>query len=54
MEESYVVKKLLRAVPSKFLHITSTIEQFGDLKTMYVEEAMGSFKANEERLKGKT
>lgn len=26
VEESYVVKKLLRAVPSKFLQITSTIE----------------------------
>lgn len=32
--EACVVKKLLRAVPSKFLYIASTIEQFGDLKTM--------------------
>lgn len=54
MEESYTVKKLLRAVPSKFLQITSTIEQFGDLDTMTMEEAVGSLKAHEERVKGKT
>lgn len=53
MDESYTVKKLLRAVPSKFLHITSTIEQFGNLDTMTMEEAVGSLKAHEERVKGK-
>ena len=31
IEESYMVKKLLRAVPSKFLQTSSTLEQFGDL-----------------------
>ena len=31
VEEAYVVKKLLRAVPSKFLQIASTIEQFNNL-----------------------
>ncbi|KAL8127875.1 hypothetical protein AgCh_014714 [Apium graveolens] len=36
MHESYVVKKLLRAVPSRFLQIASTIEQFGDLEKMTV------------------
>ncbi|XP_074326821.1 uncharacterized protein LOC141664765 [Apium graveolens] len=51
VEESYVVKKLLRAVPAKFLQIASTIEQFGDLDTISVEEAIGSLKAHEERLK---
>lgn len=54
MDESYTVKKLLRAVPSKFLQTTSTIEQFGDLNTMTMEEAVGSLKAHEERVKGKT
>lgn len=54
MGESYVVKKFLRVVPSKFLQITSTMEQFGNLETMTLEEAVGSLKANEERLKGKT
>ncbi|XP_074323320.1 uncharacterized protein LOC141660251 [Apium graveolens] len=50
--ESYVVKKLLRAVPSKFLQIVSTMEQFGGIDTMSVEEAVGSLKAHEERSKG--
>lgn len=54
IEESYVVKKLLRAVPAKFLQIASTIEQFGDLESMSVEEAVWSLKAHEERLKGQT
>ncbi|XP_074363600.1 uncharacterized protein LOC141704196 [Apium graveolens] len=51
MAESYVVKKLLRAMPPKFLQITSTIEQFGDLKVMTIKEIIGSLKAHEERLK---
>ena len=54
MAESYVVKKLLRAMPPKFLQITSTIEQFGDLEVMTVEETIGSLKAHDERLKGST
>lgn len=52
--KAYVVKKLLRAVPSKFLQIASTMEQFGNLETMTVEEAVGSLKAHEERLNGQT
>ncbi|XP_074373433.1 uncharacterized protein LOC141713757 [Apium graveolens] len=52
VEETYVVKKLLRAVPAKFLQIASTIEPFGDLEAMSVEEIVGSLKAHEERLKG--
>ncbi|XP_017256849.1 uncharacterized protein LOC108226405 [Daucus carota subsp. sativus] len=53
MGESYVVKKLLRAVPRKFLQIISAMEQFCNLETMTVEEAVGFLKAYEERLKGK-
>lgn len=52
IEESYVVKKLLRAVPSKFLQIASTLEQFGDLDSMTVEEVIGRLKAHEERMRG--
>ena len=52
IEESYVVKKLLRVVSSKFLQIASTLEQFGDLETMTVEEVIGRLKAHEERMKG--
>ena len=54
MEEVYVVKKLLRDVPSKFLQIASAIEQFGKLEEMFVEEVVGSLKAHEERLRGQS
>ncbi|XP_074336196.1 uncharacterized protein LOC141673357 [Apium graveolens] len=54
MAEAYVVKKVLRAMPHKFLHITSAIEQFGDLEKMSIEEVIGSLKAYEERLRGQT
>lgn len=54
VKEAYVVKKLLRAVPSKFLQIASAIEQFGNLETMTVDETIGSLKAHEERIKGKS
>lgn len=54
MEETYVVKKLLHAVPSKYLQIASTIEQFGNLEEMTVEEIVGWLKAHDERLRGKT
>lgn len=52
VREAYVVKKLLRAVPTKFLQIASTIEQFENLDTMTLEETVGSLKAHEERLRG--
>lgn len=54
MKEAYVVKKLLCAVPTKFLQIVSTMEQFGDLETMTVEEVIRSLKAHEERLNGQS
>ncbi|GJT62323.1 zinc finger, CCHC-type containing protein [Tanacetum coccineum] len=43
VEEAYVVKKLLCAVPSKFLQIASTIEQFADLDNMTVEKVIGKW-----------
>ncbi|XP_074363428.1 uncharacterized protein LOC141703953 [Apium graveolens] len=54
MEEAYVVKKLLRAVPSKFLQIASAIEQFGDLEEIFVEKVISSLKVHEEHLGGRT
>ena len=54
MEESSVVRKILRAVPDKFLQIASNIEQFGDMKAMTVEEIVGHLKAHEERMKGRS
>ncbi|GJS54680.1 zinc finger, CCHC-type containing protein [Tanacetum coccineum] len=52
VEEAYVVKKMLRAVPSKFIQIASTIEQFADLDEMSVEEVVSRLKTHEERIKG--
>lgn len=52
VEEGYIVKKLLRAVPSRFVQITSAIEQFGKLDEMSIEEAVGSLKAHKERMRG--
>lgn len=37
IEEGYVVKKILRAMPPKFLQITSAIEQFEKIEEMSVE-----------------
>lgn len=53
MHESYVVKKMLRAVPSRFLQIMSTMNQLGNFETMTMEEVVGSLKTHEERVKGK-
>lgn len=52
MPETYVVKKLLRAVPAKYLQIASTIEQFGNLEEMTVGETVGCLKAHDEMLHG--
>lgn len=40
MEESYIVKKILRTTPARFVQIASTIEQFGDMETMSVKKTM--------------
>ncbi|XP_074327215.1 uncharacterized protein LOC141665128 [Apium graveolens] len=49
VKETYVIKKLLRAVPQKFLQIASTMEQFRNFEIMKVEEVIGSLKEHEER-----
>ncbi|XP_074356599.1 uncharacterized protein LOC141696344 [Apium graveolens] len=54
VEKGFVVKKLLRAVPSRFLQITSAMEQFGKLNEMSIEEAVGSLKVHEEKTRGQT
>ncbi|XP_020271959.1 uncharacterized protein LOC109847124 [Asparagus officinalis] len=51
LDESTVVKKLLRVVPNKFLTTVTSIEQFVDLTTMTVEEAIGRLKTFEERVR---
>ena len=46
------MKKFLRLVPPKFLHIASSIEQFADLKVITMEEVIGRLKAYEKRIGG--
>nr|KAJ0210782.1 hypothetical protein LSAT_V11C400185190 [Lactuca sativa] len=53
VDESQVVKKLLRAVSYKFVQIASTLEQFGDLDDMSVEEVIERLKAYEEQMKSR-
>ncbi|GJY88742.1 zinc finger, CCHC-type containing protein [Tanacetum coccineum] len=53
IEDSVVVRKLLNAVPDKFLQIVASIEQYSDLDEMSVEEAIGRLKTFEERIKVK-
>ncbi|GKB58278.1 zinc finger, CCHC-type containing protein, partial [Tanacetum coccineum] len=53
IEDSIVVRKLLNAVPDKFLQIVASIEQYSDLDEMSVEEAIGRLKTFEERIKVK-
>ena len=40
VEEVYVVKKLLRAVPSKFLPIASAIEQFDKWRQCQLKKSL--------------
>ncbi|GKF14144.1 zinc finger, CCHC-type containing protein [Tanacetum coccineum] len=53
IEDSVVVRKLLNAVPDKFLQIVASTEQYSDLDEMLVDEAIGRLKTFEERLKSK-
>ncbi|XP_074361016.1 uncharacterized protein LOC141701224 [Apium graveolens] len=54
MEESSFMRKILRAVPDKFLQIASNMEQFGDVKGMTIEEVVGHLKAYKKRMKGRS
>nr|GEW89399.1 putative zinc finger, CCHC-type [Tanacetum cinerariifolium] len=52
-EDSTLVRKLLNAVPDRFLQIVASIEQYSNLDTMSLDEAIGRLKTFEERLKYK-
>lgn len=53
MDEMYVLKKLLRAVSTKFINIALSMVLFNNINKMTMEEAIGSLKAHEELLKGR-
>ncbi|KAG6756940.1 hypothetical protein POTOM_037239 [Populus tomentosa] len=54
LEESEVVEKLFSSVPDRFIQIIGTIEQFGNVDTMSVSEAIGRLRTFEEGLKGRS
>jgi gag-polypeptide of LTR copia-type len=53
LKDSAVVEKLFSAVPDRFLPIIGTIEQWGDVSTMSVTEAIGRLRVFEKSLKGR-
>lgn len=52
LDEEAIVRKFLNSVPKKYLPIVASIEQYSDLESMPLEEAVGRLKAYEDRLKG--
>lgn len=52
-EDPTLVRKLLNAVPDRFLQIVASIEQYSNLDEMSLDEAIGRLKTFEERLKYK-
>ncbi|GKB69138.1 hypothetical protein Tco_0930550 [Tanacetum coccineum] len=53
MEDETLVRKLLNAVPDRYLQIVASIEQYSDLSEMTLEEAIERLKTYEERIKYK-
>nr|GEW28672.1 zinc finger, CCHC-type [Tanacetum cinerariifolium] len=53
MEDETLVRKLLNAVPDRYLQIVALIEQYSDLSEMTLEESIGRLKTYEERIKYK-
>jgi hypothetical protein len=54
VEDSRVIKKFLRVVPSRFTPVVVSIEMFCDTKTMKVKELVGRLRAADDRLSGQT
>ena len=50
IDDTEAVKKLLRLMPPRYDSLTLSLEQFGDLDTMTLVEAIGSLKVDEMRL----
>jgi transposase InsO family protein len=49
VNDARVVKKFLRAVPSRYNQVAVAIEMFSDLKTLSIEELVGRLRAGEDR-----
>nr|GEV24238.1 ribonuclease H-like domain, reverse transcriptase, RNA-dependent DNA polymerase [Tanacetum cinerariifolium] len=53
IKDQTLVRKLLNAVPDRYLQIVASIEQYSDLSEMTMEEAIGRLKTYKERIKYK-
>nr|GEX53165.1 zinc finger, CCHC-type [Tanacetum cinerariifolium] len=53
IEDETLVRKLLNAVPYRYLQIVASIEQYSDLDKMTLEEAISRLKTYEERIEYK-
>lgn len=51
MEEREVVRQFLKVTPSKFDALTLSMEQYGDLDKVNLDEVIGSLIVHELRLK---
>ncbi|KAJ0590430.1 putative RNA-directed DNA polymerase [Helianthus annuus] len=51
MSQPTLVRKLLNGVPDRFTQIVASMEQYSDIETMTLQEAVGRLKTYEERLK---
>ncbi|XP_024004022.1 uncharacterized protein PHLOEM PROTEIN 2-LIKE A7-like [Eutrema salsugineum] len=50
IEDSKLVKKFLKSLPRKYIHIVASLEQVLDLNTITFEEIIGRLKAYEDRI----
>nr|GEW49924.1 zinc finger, CCHC-type [Tanacetum cinerariifolium]GEW52461.1 zinc finger, CCHC-type [Tanacetum cinerariifolium] len=53
MKDEELVRKLLNAIPDRYLQIVASIEQYLDLDEMTLKEAIGILKTYEKRIKYK-
>ena len=51
VEDLSVVRRFLRAAPTRYLQIVTSIEQCVDLKTLTIEDLVGRFKAHDARVR---
>ena len=51
VSEKEIVSKLLCATPERFDHLTTSMEKFGGIDNMSLEEVIGSLMAHEDKIK---